>query len=75
MKGKQIVVTFNTEDTEFLEQVAEDLKISSSEVIRRGLRLMSIYAETKPNDERKPKEPKPILILKDGDEEKTIMVI
>ena len=69
MATKQFRVNLSEQDANHLKQIADDLGISSSEVIRKGLRLMSVYAQTNPI------ESKASLILKDGETEKHIIVL
>ena len=69
MATKQFRVNLSEQDSNHLKQIAEELGISASDVIRKGLRLMSVYAETKP------KESHTSLILKDGEKEREIIVI
>lgn len=69
MATKQFRVNLNEQDSNELKKIADELGISSSDVIRKGLRLMSVYAQTKP------KESNTSLILKEGNKEKHIIVI
>ena len=69
MATKQFRVNLSEQDANHLKKIADNLGISASEVIRKGLRLMSVYAQTNPI------ESNASLILKDGEKEKHIIVI
>lgn len=43
--AKVIKVTFNSSDSKFLSDIAHALGISEEDVVRKGLKLMSLYAE------------------------------
>ncbi len=64
-----IKVTFNTSDSKFLINIANTLGISEEDVVRKGLKLMSLYAEALE------KEQNTKLILEDDKFRKELSII
>ena len=64
-----IKVTFNTSDSKFLINIANTLGISEEDVVRKGLKLMSLYAEALE------KEQNTKLILEDDKSRKELSII
>ena len=44
-----IKVTFNSSDSQFISDIAKALGISEEDVLRKGLKLMGLYAEALEN--------------------------
>ena len=44
--AKQYKITFSGKDLEHLEEMCQQLGVSKSEFIRKGLKLMALYAKT-----------------------------
>jgi|GEM_PF-3108195 len=44
-KGKQIKVTLATADANFVTEIAAKLGITEAEVLRKGVKLMNLYAD------------------------------
>lgn len=61
-------VSLNQQDSEYLKEIAETLGLTESEVIRKGLKLMALYAQTA-------EEPDKSLILRDGNQDSKLMVL
>ncbi len=64
-----IKVTFNSSDSKFLINIANVLGISEEDVVRKGLKLMSLYAEALE------KEQNTKLILEDDKSRKELSII
>jgi hypothetical protein len=63
-------VSLSEQDSKYLKEIAEQLGINESEVMRKGLQLMALYASTK----KEPNEDKS-LILKQGEKEQELLVL
>ena len=65
---KAMKVTLSEADYEYVEQIAQKLGITAPEVWRKGLRLMSVYADTYGKENSR-------LILEDDDTKTQLMVL
>lgn len=71
MATQQFRVSLNKHDAMYLKEIANKLGIRETDVLRKGLKLMSLYAEsTNPADPQATS-----LILKEGDREREIIVL
>lgn len=52
VQSKAIKVTLSPSDVTFIAKVAEELGISETDVLRKGLKLMGVYAEAQGDDAR-----------------------
>ena len=66
--GKQIKVSVSPSDAEFLSLIADKLGISEAEVLRKGVKLMNLYANTYDQPETK-------LVLETADTKQDILVL
>ncbi len=63
-----IKVTFNSSDSQFLIDIAKVLGISEEDVLRKGLKLMGLYAEALKNEQN------PQLILEGDKSRKEVCI-
>lgn len=68
-KDKQLQINLSKEDFTQLEKIAQKLGITPLDVIRKGIRIMSIYAQTNPI------QSKSVLILKVGQNRREIIIM
>lgn len=66
--GKSLKVSLNEVDTEHIRKIAKKLGISESEVLRKGLRLMAVYANTYDDEKSR-------LILEDENSKTELMIL
>lgn len=65
---KAMKVTLSEADYEYVERIAQKLGITAPEVLRKGLKLMSVYADTYNKENSR-------LILEDDDTKTQLMVL
>lgn len=67
MQTRKFRVNLNEKDSQYLKDIARELNLTESDVIRKGLKLMALYskAESEGNG----------LLIKKGDEEQPIVII
>ncbi len=66
---RQFKINLTSEDSQYLKQIADQLGVSESEVIRKGLKLMSLYAKSKDPDKQS------AIIFRDGENHREILVL
>ncbi|MEM9274797.1 MAG: hypothetical protein AAGA80_17820 [Cyanobacteria bacterium P01_F01_bin.143] len=66
--SKQVKVTVSQSDAAFLSSIAEKLGISEAEVLRKGVKLMNLYAKTYDQPDTK-------LVLETADTKQDILVL
>jgi len=66
--NRQFRVNLSNKDSEALKHIADKLGVNESEVIRKGLQLMTLYAKTRDTENS-------AIIYQEGDKSKEIMVI
>lgn len=49
MSARKFRVNLSEKDSEYLKEIAEKMNTSESEVIRKGLKLIALYAEDEEN--------------------------
>ena len=69
-QGRKFKVSLGEQDSRHLKEIAENLGVSESEVMRKGLQLMALYAKTKED-----KTGESSLVLKEGSESKELMIL
>jgi hypothetical protein len=60
MATRQFRVNLSQKDSEYLKEIAKELGLTESEVIRKGLKLMALYAQ---------------LILQKGNEQRPLLIV
>ena len=65
--AKQYKITFSGKDLERLEKMSQQLGVSKSEFIRKGLTLIALYAKTQTEKDIK-------LIIEKGDKQSQITI-
>ena len=60
--AKQYKITFSGKDLERLEEICQQLGVSKSEFIRRGLKFTALYAKTQTEKDTR------LIIEKDGNQ-------
>ncbi|GEM_PF-1727679 len=65
----QINISLNDTASKNLKQIAEDLNIPQTEVLRRGLEIMKLYSDASRQG------PQPELLLKTGDTVQPVVVV
>jgi hypothetical protein len=45
--SKQVRISLSDQDAEYLKSIAEQMGVKESEVLKKGLQLMALYAKTK----------------------------
>lgn len=68
MAKRSIRITLNEQASENLRQIADELGISETEVMRRGLNVMSLYASIK-------KDKSGALIIEQGDKQRELLLV
>ena len=51
MATRQFRVNLSQKDSEYLKEIAKELDLTESEVIRKGLKLMALYAKTETEED------------------------
>ena len=67
---RKFKVSLGAQDSKYLKEIAEQLGINESEVMRKGLQLMALYAKTRLDDSGET-----ALVLKEGQKSKELLVI
>ncbi len=67
MTIRKFRVNLNEKDSEYLKNIAQELNITESEVIRKGLKLMALYSKAEAEGSE--------FLVKQGDKEKSLVVI
>ena len=70
VRGRKFKVSLNESDSNDLKSIADQLGINESDVMRKGLQLMALYAKTKSDDNEDSG-----LILKQGDVSRELLII
>ena len=70
MATRQFRVNLSQKDSEYLKEIAKELDLTESEVIRKGLKLMALYAKTKNETEEDTQ-----LILQKGNEQRPLLIV
>ena len=65
--AKQYKITFSGKDLERLEEISQQLNLSESEVIRYGLKFISLYAKTQTEKDVE-------VIIQRGDKQSRIVI-
>ena len=65
--AKQYKITFSGKDLERLEEMCQQLGVSKSEFIRKGLKFIALYAKTQTEKDVK-------LIIQRGDKQSRIVI-
>ena len=60
--AKQYKITFSGKDLERIEEMSEQLGISKSELIRKGLKFIALYAKTQTEKDTR------LILEKDGNQ-------
>lgn len=68
MATRQFRVNLSQKDSEYLKEIAKELDLTESEVIRKGLKLMALYAKTETEEDTQ-------LILQKGDEQRQLLIV
>ena len=66
--NRALKVSLNQKDSEFLKEIANELGISETEVLRKGLRLMLLYAKSKESEDTN-------LVLENNGKKTELMII
>lgn len=69
MTTKQMRISLNKQDAEYLKAIAKKLGIRETDVLRQGLKLMSVCAESS-----NPSRPK-LIVTKDNKEEEILVAL
>jgi hypothetical protein len=67
--NRQFRVNLSTHDSDTLKKIAAKLGVNESEVIRKGLQLMSLYAKTYGQEENGK------IVYQEGDKSQEILVL
>lgn len=67
MPARKFRVNLSEKDSNYLRDIAKELNLTESDVIRKGLKLMALYskAESEGNE----------LLIKKGDKEQPVVII
>lgn len=68
--GRKFKVSLGEQDSRHLKEIAAKLGVNESDVMRKGLQLMALYAKTKED-----KTGESSLVLKEGNESKQLMIL
>jgi hypothetical protein len=68
MATRQFRVNLSQKDSEYLKEIAKELDLTESEVIRKGLKLMALYAKTETEEDTQ-------LILQKGNEQRPLLIV
>ncbi|MCU7242529.1 MAG: hypothetical protein EWV49_01310 [Microcystis aeruginosa Ma_QC_Ch_20071001_S25] len=68
MATRQFRVNLSQKDSEYLKEIAKELDLTESEVIRKGLKLMALYAKTETEKDTQ-------LILQKGNEQRPLLIV
>jgi hypothetical protein len=68
MATRQFRVNLSQKDSEYLKEIAKELDLTESEVIRKGLKLMALYAKTETEEDTQ-------LILQKGNEQRQLLIV
>jgi hypothetical protein len=68
MATRQFRVNLSQKDSEYLKEIAKELGLTESEVIRKGLKLMALYAKTETEEDTQ-------LILQKGNEQRPLLIV
>ena len=66
MSTKQFQITFSEESLKRFEEISQQLNLSESEVINKGLKLIDLYAKTQEKNAR-------LILEKDGNQKEIII--
>jgi len=69
-QGRKFKVSLGEQDSRHLKEIASRLGVNESEVMRKGLQLMALYAKTKADTTGESS-----LVLKEGDQSKQLMIL
>ena len=67
MATRQFQINLSQKDSEYLKKIAKDLDLTESEVIRKGLKLMALYAKIEREEDAQ-------LILQKGREQRPLLI-
>ena len=67
MATRQFQITLSQKDSEYLKEIAKYLDLTESEVIRKGLKLMALYAKIEREEDTQ-------LILQKGREQRPLLI-
>ena len=67
MATRQFQITLSQKDSEYLKEIAKYLDLTESEVIRKGLKLMALYAKIEREEDAQ-------LILQKGREQRPLLI-
>ena len=67
MATRQFRVNLSQKDSEYLKEIAKELDLTESEVIRKGLKLMALYAKIEREEDAQ-------LILQKGREQRPLLI-
>lgn len=68
MATRQFRVNLSQKDSEYLKEIAKELGLTESEVIRKGLKLMALYAKTETEEDTQ-------LILQKANEQRPLLIV
>ena len=68
MATRQFRVNLSQKDSEYLKEIAKELDLTESEVIRKGLKLMALFAKTETEKDTQ-------LILQKGNEQRPLLIV
>lgn len=66
--NRALKVSLNKNDSEYLKKIADQLGITETEVLRKGLKLMLLYAQSSNSETTR-------LILENKEEKTEIMIV
>lgn len=66
--SRKFKVGLSDQDSQYLKEIAEKLGVSESEVIRKGLQLMALYAKTRDAEDS-------ALVLREGTKDQELLVL
>jgi hypothetical protein len=67
MSIKQFQIEFSGESSEHLEEISQQLNLSGAEIIRKGLKLMALYAKSQAEKDTR------LILEKNGDQKEIII--
>ena len=67
MATRQFQINLSQKDSEYLKKIAKDLDLTESEIIRKGLKLMALYAKIEREEDTQ-------LILQKGREQRPLLI-
>jgi hypothetical protein len=67
MSIKQFQIEFSGESSEHLEEISQQLNLSGAEIIRKGLKLMALYAKSQAEKDTR------LILEKKGDQKEIII--